>query len=83
MNGTRGGKMQTHEDLFVIRSRIAADHARALAENAARAVHGAAIERGGRTGGRAWLGRQLIAVGSALGGDLPGDRNRGATGRPC
>lgn len=83
MNGTRGGEMQTHDDLFVIRSRIAADHARARAENAARAAHGAAIEHGARTGGWAWLGRQLIAMGSALAGDPPRDRNRGTTGRPC
>lgn len=83
MNGTRGGEMQTHEDLFVIQSRITADHARARAENAARAVPGATVDRSARIGGRAWLGRQLIAAGSALAGDPPPDRNRGATGRPC
>jgi hypothetical protein len=83
MNGTRGSAMQTHEDLFVIRSRIAADHARVRAENAARAIQGVRVEGGARTGGRAWLGRQLIAVGSALAGDPPPDRSRGATGRPC
>lgn len=75
--------MQTHEDLFVIRSRIAADHEKVRAENAARAVRGAATEPCPRTGGRAWLGRQLVAMGSALIGDPARDGSRGATGRPC
>jgi len=74
--------MQTHEDLFVIRSRIAADHARVAAENSARAVRGTTVERSSRSGGRVWLGRQLIAIGSALGGTVPSG-HRGTTGRPC
>jgi len=70
--------MKEHEDLFVVRARIATDHDRARVENLARTA------RPARTtwGPRAWLGRRLMAVGMLLAGDPPSQKPRATPGRP-
>ena len=73
------GAMKEHEDLFVVRARIAADHDRARVENLARAARPAR----GRSGPRAWLGRQLVSMGTLVAGDPPATDRRPTPGRPC
>ena len=54
-----------HEDLYLVRTRIAEDHARVQRENLATRV-----ARGRRGPGlRTWIGRRLVAVGALLAGD--------------
>ena len=65
MVNTKEGAVKEHEDLFVVRARIAADLAQARMENA---IHAARSQ--GRSGGpRAWLGRRIVAIGVLLAGD--------------
>ena len=73
------GTMKEHEDLFVVRTRIAADHDQARAENLARAAR---VGRG-RSGPRAWLGHQLVSMGTLVAGDPPVQDRRPTPGRPC
>ncbi len=57
--------VKEHEDLFVVRARIAADLEQARTENLARAARS---DR--RTGGPlVWLGHKMVAVGNVLAGD--------------
>jgi hypothetical protein len=79
MSNTEWRVMQEHEDLFVVRARIAADRDRARVENLAR--------RAGRahsgSGPRAWLGRRLVDMGTLLAGDPAPKEPRPTPGRPC
>ena len=79
MSNTEWRVMQEHEDLFVVRARIAADRDRARAENLAR--------RAGRalpgSGPRAWLGRRLVDMGTFLAGEPAPKGPRPTPGRPC
>jgi hypothetical protein len=83
MNSTGREPLKEHEDLFLVRARIAEDRDRARTEQLARQARGP-----GRDGGRAsrplaWLGRRLVAVGSILADDpAPGAHSR-STSRPC
>ena len=71
--------MQEHEDLFVVRARIAADRDQArvenLARNAGRAHSG--------SGPRAWLGRRLVEMGTFLAGEPTTKEPRPTPGRRC
>jgi hypothetical protein len=65
MDSTGRTTVIEHEDLFVVRARIAADVERARTENLARAARS---DR--RTGGPiVWLGHKMVAVGTVLAGD--------------
>lgn len=68
--------MQTDHDLFVVRTRMAADRTRAATESLARAAGG---NRSG-SGARAWLGRHLVATGMALAGERPAPKPTTTTG---
>ena len=79
MDSTGRRVMQEHEDLFVVRTRIAADHDRARAENLTR---GAGRAQTG-SGPRAWLGHRLVEMGTFLAGERPTKDARPTPGRPC
>jgi hypothetical protein len=63
MHHTRNDR--EHEDLYLVRTRIAEDRTRAQRENLATR---AARERRG-AGARVWVGRRLVAIGAVLAGD--------------
>ena len=71
--------MTDNDDLFVVRTQMAADRARAANETLARAAAGA---RTG-TGARAWLGRRLVVAGLALAGDRAASESTTTSGQPC
>lgn len=79
MGSTGWRVMREHEDLFVVRARIAADHDRARVENLTR---GAGRARTG-SGLRAWLGHRLVDIGTFLTGERPTKAPRPTPGRPC
>ena len=79
MDNTGRRVMKEHEDLFVVRARIAEDHDRARVENLAR---GARPDAPG-SGPRAWLGHRLVEMGTLLAGDPPVKEPRATPGRPC
>lgn len=70
MDSTGRAVVRTHEDLFIVRDRMAADRARATAERLARVA--GATRRG--AGPRVWLGHRLVAIGSIVAGDRPRGR---------
>jgi hypothetical protein len=71
--------MTDNDDLFVVRTQMAADRARAANEALAR---DAAAARTG-TGARAWLGRRLVVAGLALAGDRAAPESTTTSGQPC
>src|SRR6266508_2594457 len=79
---TRGSTvMDTEDQLFMIRDRLAADRARARAENAAngarRARRAGSASPAGRSvanAARTWLGQALVAIGSGIAGDPGAER---------
>lgn len=79
MDNTEWRVMQEHEDLFVVRARIAADRDRARVENLARSAGRAHPG----SGPRAWLGHRLVAMGTFLVGEPPAQKPRPTPGRPC
>ena len=70
--------VKTHEDLFIVRDRMAADRARAATERLARVA--ATTRRG--SGLRVWLGHRLVAVGTFVAGDRPSGHPTVTPGRP-
>ena len=79
MDSTGRDAMKIDDELFVVRTRMAADRARAGEESLAR-VAGRA-----RTGAgvRAWLGRRLVSAGMTLAGDHAAGESTTTTGQPC
>ena len=79
MGSTRSEAMKIDNDLFVVRARMAADRTRATTEGLAR------IAGGAKTGSnpRAWLGRRLVVLGTALSAERPAAEPSTSTGQPC
>ncbi len=78
--------VQSDNDFFVVRQRIAEEQARVRAENLSRVVRNSAnpavdVGRPGRM--RAWLGRRLVGIGTVLAGDPPVSEPGSTTGQPC
>ncbi len=83
MSNTGRNTPKEHEDLFVVRARIAADHDRARTETLAAQARGPGRDSGRGSRPLAWLGRRLVAVGSVLADEpAPGTHSR-PTSRPC
>lgn len=83
MNNTGREAPREHEDLFLVRARIAEDRDRARTETLARQARGPGRQAGRAGGPLAWIGRRLVAVGSILADDpAPGSHSR-TTSRPC
>lgn len=78
MDSTGRAVVRTHEDLFIVGDRMAADRARAAAERLARVA--GTTRRG--VGLRAWLGHRLVAVGTIVAGDRPNGHPSSSPGRP-
>jgi hypothetical protein len=79
MDSTERVALTSNDDLFVVRTQMAADRTRAADETLARVAAG---PRSG-TGARAWLGRRLVGAGLALAGDGPAAEPTTTTGQPC
>jgi hypothetical protein len=74
MSRSEEGTVQADNDFFVVRVRLDEEQTRVRAENLARAVGRPAEPAEGsdrQRRARAWLGRRLVAVGTALAGDPP------------
>lgn len=78
MGDTGRTDVRIHEDLFVVRGRMAADRGRAANEKLARVA--GATWRG--SGLRARLGHRLMAIGVLVAGDRPTGRPTSNPGRP-
>jgi hypothetical protein len=86
MDSTRRAATKEHNDLFVVRGRMAEDRTRAAEESLARVASHPSDDPGGArvgAGARVWLGRRLVAAGTALAGDRPAPEPRTTTGQPC
>jgi hypothetical protein len=86
MDSTRRGAIKEHGDLFVVHARMAEDRTRAAQESLARVASDSNGNVGDvrvGAGARVWLGRRLVAAGTALAGDRPAPEPRTTTGQPC
>jgi hypothetical protein len=84
MNHAEKATVHPDNDYFIVRERIAEEHARVRAENAASRVDRAVgLARGPARAGaaRAWLGRRLVALGTVLAGDTAAAEARSTSGR--
>jgi hypothetical protein len=79
VDNTERREIREHEDLFVVRTRNAADRDQARVENLARSAGRAHPG----SGPRAWLGHRLVEMGTFLAGEPAAKEPRPTPGRPC
>lgn len=83
MSNTGRDTLKEHEDLYVVRARIAADHDRARTESLAAQARGPDRDTGRGSRPLVWLGRRLMAVGSLLADEPATGTHSRTTSRPC